>query len=149
MSDLYIELVWLEHNLLICGHSSCKWSSSSVSRVWYSWNEMVEHYECLQKPVVNSKFHRRSKSSGEVWLDHRPSGTVEIGEFCLDTWTRHRRRIYRPHVVQFLIRVHDLMLDAVPVRLPLYSQLHLVMRCSSLGLQAWKIHFLAWGALSY
>jgi len=29
---------------------------------------------------VSSKFHRRSKSSGEVWLDHRPTGTVEIGE---------------------------------------------------------------------
>jgi len=37
--------------------------------------------ERLQKPVVSGKFHRRSKSSGEVWLDHRPSGTVEIGEF--------------------------------------------------------------------
>lgn len=32
------------------------------------------------KPVLNAKFHRRSKStSDDIWVDHRPEGTVEIG----------------------------------------------------------------------
>ena len=32
----------------------------------------------LQKPVMNSKYHRRSKSA-DVWLEHIPVGTVPTG----------------------------------------------------------------------
>ncbi len=63
-----------------------------------------------QKPVVATKLHRRSKSS-EIWLDHRPPGTVEIG------WCASAAIVFNP-VRAVLTRVASYTLKYVELSLP-------------------------------
>ena len=47
----------------------------------------------FQKPMTNSRYHRRSRSA-DTWLEHRPEGTVETGTGVVSLSYRGRLNLF-------------------------------------------------------